>query len=187
MLCIYFISLTACTYLIIIAFCTPTSHHMSGDDKHDTNENVVDNEDQEDHQEDMPRVTNIVPPAAAAAAAAKKPTAGAKMSGETKADYPPSSFCTVSRIYGLGTEDKYTITEVSKGNADFYIIGFIVDGVLPEEGGYQCNLSKDGFTLSRSRRELDFGGSHREYERHSIRTRVSSENDETVGGGSRDY
>jgi hypothetical protein len=91
---------------------------------------------QEDHQ-DMQRVTAAVPTAAAAAAAAKKPTAGAKTSGETKADYPPSCVRTVSKIYGLGTEDKYTITEVSEGNADFYIIGFIIDGVLPEEGGYQ--------------------------------------------------
>jgi hypothetical protein len=32
-------------------------------------------------------------------------------------------------------EDKYTITEVSEGNADFYIISFIIDGVLSEEGG----------------------------------------------------
>jgi hypothetical protein len=38
---------------------------------------------------------------------------------------------------------------------------------------------------SRSRRECNFGGSHREYERPSIRTRASSENDETDGDGSR--
>ena len=131
MLCIYFISLTACTYLVIIAFCPPTSHHISGDDEHDNEEH------QEDHQDIMPRVTATAPAASAAAAAAKKPTAGAKTSGETKADYPPSSVRTVLRIYGLGTEDKYTITKVSEGNADFYIIGFIIDGVLPEEGGYQ--------------------------------------------------
>ena len=43
------------------------------------------------------------------------------------------------------------------------------------------------YRRSRSRRERDFGGSHREYERPSIRTRVSSENDETDDGGSRDY
>ena len=124
MLSISFISLTACTYLVIIAFCSPTSHHISGNNEHDNNdENVVDNEEhQEDHQDqqDMPRVTATVPAAAAAAAAAKKPTAGAKTSGETKAKCPPLSVRTVSRIYGLGTEDKYTITEVSEGNADFY-------------------------------------------------------------------
>ena len=96
MLCIYFISLTACTYLVIIAFCPPTSHHISGDDEHDNEEH------QEDHQDIMPRVTATAPAASAAAAAAKKPTAGAKTSGETKADYPPSSVRTVSRIYGLG-------------------------------------------------------------------------------------
>jgi hypothetical protein len=100
----------------------------------------------------MQRVTAAVPTAAAAAAAAKKPTAGAKMSGKTKANYlAASSVRTILRIYGLGTEDKYTITEVSEGNADYYIIGFIVDGVLHEKGGYQCTLSKDGFTLSWSR------------------------------------
>jgi hypothetical protein len=32
-----------------------------------------------------------------------------------------------------------------------FIIGFIVDGMLPKEGGYQCTLSKDGFPLSWSR------------------------------------
>jgi hypothetical protein len=58
----------------------------------------------------MPRVTATAPVAAAAAAAAKKPTAGAKMSGETKADYPPSSIRTISRIYGLGTEDLGMLT-----------------------------------------------------------------------------
>ncbi len=99
----------------------------------------------------MPRVTAGAPAAASAASAAKKSTAGAKTSGKTKADYPPSSVRTISRIYGLGMEDKDTITEVSKGNANYFIIGFIVDGVLPEEGGYQCTLSKDGFTLSWSR------------------------------------
>ena len=330
MLFIYFISLISRTYLVIVAFHPSTSYHISGDDEHDNNdENVIDYEDEQDHQ-DMPRVTTTAPTAAAATTATKKPTTGAKTSGETKADYPPSSVRTISRIYGLGTEDKYTITEVSEGNADFYIIGFIVDGVLPEEGGYQCTLSKNGFTLSwsrpvdsllfnfkhlqpimgqdysesharvqafdkqvtqsvyndkiepdshgyfwgepqkihlkhkctgtpetfpmihpappivnrvkwkrelhkqfrtiitcrvqlaerrksapikaktemmdlyassqgttpspgeryrrsRSRRERDFGGSHREYERPSIRTRVSSENDESDGGGSRDY
>jgi len=99
----------------------------------------------------MPRVIPAAP--TSSANAAKKPTAGVKTSGETKTDYllASSSVRPVSRIYGLGTEDKYTITEVSEGKNDYYIIGFIVDGVLPEEGGYQCTLSKDGFTLSWSR------------------------------------
>jgi hypothetical protein len=43
------------------------------------------------------------------------------------------------------------------------------------------------YRSSRSRRERDFGGSHCEYKHPSIRTRVSSENDETDGNESRDY
>ncbi len=106
--------MTPHTYLVIVAFGPSTSHRISGNDEHSNDiENVVDdNEDQEDHQ-DMPRVTAAAP--TAAATTTKKPTAGVKTSGEINTDYPPaaSSVRTVSRIYGLGTEDKYTITEVS--------------------------------------------------------------------------
>jgi hypothetical protein len=64
----------------------------------------------------MLRVTATAPASTAAATAAKEPTVGAKRLGETKADYPSLSVRTVSRIYGLGMEDKFTITKVSEGN-----------------------------------------------------------------------
>ena len=68
--------------------------------------------------------------------------------GRDQGRLSPFVIRTISRINGLGTEDKYTITAVSKGNANYYITGFIINGVLPKEGGYLCTLSKDGFTLS---------------------------------------
>jgi hypothetical protein len=109
---------------------------ISGNDEHDDNDkNIVDNKREENHQ-DMLRAAATMP------MVDKKPTAGAKTLGETMADYPPaaSSIQMVSKIYGLGMEEKYTITKVCEGNADYYTIGFVVDGMLPKEGGHHCTL-----------------------------------------------
>ena len=59
-------------------------------------------------------------------------------------------------------------------------------GLYASSQGTTTSLG-ERYRRSHSRRKRDFGGSHREYERPSIRTRVSSENEETDGGGSRDY
>ena len=83
-------------------------------------------------------------PAAAAAALKKAAAAGSKTTGETESDYPPSApVRVVSKTCGLGTYDKYAISEYAEGSSDFYEIEFYVNGVLPEKGGYLATLSED--------------------------------------------
>jgi hypothetical protein len=57
----------------------------------------------------------------------------------------------VSKTYGLGTYDKYAISEYAEGSSNFYEIEFYINGVLPEKGGYLATLSEDGYTLKWSR------------------------------------
>jgi hypothetical protein len=84
-----------------------------------------------------------------AAAAETKKAAAAKTTGVTEADYrSTASACRpVSKLYGFGTNDKYTVSFHTEGTTDFCLVSFFVSGVLPETGGYVVTLSDDGYTI----------------------------------------
>jgi hypothetical protein len=88
-----------------------------------------------------------------AAAAETKKAATTKTTNATKADYRllASARCPVSKLYGISTNDKYTVSLDTKGTMDFCLVSFFVCGVLPETRGYVATLSDDGHTIKWSR------------------------------------
>ncbi len=88
----------------------------------------------------------------AAIPATKKPSA-TKTTGKTEADYrltTPSGHL-VSKIYGLGTINKFAMSFNTKGLTDFALDQFYVNGMLTKKGGYLTTLLEDGHTIRWSR------------------------------------
>ena len=88
--------------------------------------------------------------AAAKSAGAAKKQAGGKTTGLTAADLTTKKK-QVSKLFFLGTADKYTICTDVVGTTEFKIITFALSGVLPSEGGFLCTLDEDGHTVKWSR------------------------------------
>ena len=109
------------------------------------NDDPFDAADADDIMAPPPKAKRKTP--AATATAAKKATAGSKTSGETDSDYPKEEpIRVVSKMYGLDTYDKHTVTEYADGANDYYVVQFYVTGAV-WEGGYLATLSEDGYVI----------------------------------------
>lgn len=88
--------------------------------------------------------------AAAKPTGANKKPAAAKTTGLTAADLTPKKKHP-SKLFFLGTGDKYSICSDVVGTTEYKIITFLLSGVLPSEGGFLCTLDEDGHTVKWSR------------------------------------
>ena len=81
---------------------------------------------------------------------ANKKPAAAKTTGLSAADLTPKKKHP-SKLFFLGTGDKYSICSDVVGTTEYKIITFLLSGVLPSEGGFLCTLDEDGHTVKWSR------------------------------------
>ncbi len=49
------------------------------------------------------------------------------------------------KLYGFGTDDKYTVSFDMEGTTDYCLISFYINGKLPKRGGYITTLSQVDF------------------------------------------
>jgi hypothetical protein len=90
----------------------------------------------------MSKATTKTAVAAAAATAAKKTATANNTTGKNEANYlmMAPSIHPVLKSYGLGTNDKFTMSFDTKGMTNFVFITFYVNSALPEKGGYLVTL-----------------------------------------------
>jgi hypothetical protein len=116
--------------------------------------NVNDNNEtnitpQEDSTQEMSAKPAAKAAAAATAATKCKAATSKPKTGETEGNFL-SSTRTVSKLYGFGTEDVYTVLFDLEGTMDYCVVSLYLTGIAPE-GGFNALLSSDGFTISWSR------------------------------------
>ena len=53
----------------------------------------------------------------------------------------------VLKLYGFGTDDKYTVSFDMEGTMDYCLVSLYINDMLPERGGFVVTLSEDGYTI----------------------------------------